>query len=81
MSTLRSIRSTSPAAFATAYTAFVQVNQSVALGNASALATSLKQVIDLIPVSYHENLCTLMVEDYKLAQTCYRSKSTLRKLE
>ena len=81
MSTFRSIRSPSPGTFATTNTAFVQVNQSVARANASALATSLNVVIDHIPLSYRDNLRTFMLEHHKLARTFYRSKSTLRKLE
>ena len=75
------LRSPSPAAFAVA----ANPNRTAASPEAGevnfSLANSLKEVIDLIPTSYRESLYTFMVEDYKLAQTYYRSRSTLAKLE
>ncbi|RPB21077.1 hypothetical protein L211DRAFT_851814 [Terfezia boudieri ATCC MYA-4762] len=56
MSSIRAIRSPSPASFATATTPFAQMNQSVQRVNHSALAASLNEVIDLIPTSYRESL-------------------------
>ena len=47
----------------------------------SSLALSLNEVIDLISTGHRESLRTFMVEHYKLAQTYYRSRSTLAKLE
>jgi len=78
---LRALRSPSPSAFAVA----ANTNRAAANPEAravnSSFATSLNEVIDLIPTGYRESLRTFMVEHYKLAQTYYRSRSTLVELE
>jgi len=78
---LRALRSHSPAAFAVA----ANPNRTAANHEVRAvkfsLANSLNEVIDLIPTGYSESFRTFMVEHYKLAQTYYRSRSTLAKLE
>ena len=77
----RSVRSPSPSAFAMASTLFLGAEQGTRRGNLSAIAGSANKVIDLIPISYHANLCIFVVGHYQLAQTFYRARTTLRKLE
>ena len=78
---LRALRSPSPAAFAVAANNNRTAANPEARAANSSVANSLNEVIDLSPTGYRESLRTFMVEHYKLAQTYYRSRSTLAKLE